>query len=430
MELTNLADDREEVELEPTIDEYQMIWENTNDAIFILRNDGAIIQANPALTDILGWRLEEVEGDTRPPFFMDDFTPENHQKHLDLLRSGESIANFETQRKHKDGTVIDVLASYRAINKNEVLAVAMYKDITEEKITKHKLGIAESCYRTLVEYSPDAILVQNDAKLSFANPAAVKLLGAESLHQIIGKSICDFIEPNHAEDKRPFVDVFHNLETVKTEPMIEKLMRFDGTKIWVEIIAIPVQHEGELVIQAILRDVTVRKYYEDQLTYMATYDPMTGVINRSSFIVALDQAIEQANESEETIAVLYIDLDKFKNINDSFGHGVGDELLIQFAKRLGRNIRNLDVVGRVGGDEFLILLRDIAKEKIEVIVKRMLANFNEPYLIQDYEIRSTSSIGIAMYPVDGNDSEKLIHNADQALYRAKEKRNHFEFYSD
>ena len=256
---------------------------------------------------------------------MDDFTLENHQRHLDILRSGESIAYFETQRKHKDGTIKDVLASYRAINKGHVLAVAMYKDITEEKITKHKLEIAENCYRTLVEYSPDAILVQNDDKLSFANPAAIKLLGAESLHQIIGKSIYDFIEPNHADDKSHFMEVFHDLEMVKTEPMIEKLVRFDGTKIWVEIIAIPVKHDGEMVIQAIIRDVTVRKYYEDQLTYMATYDPMTGVANRSSFIEALDQAIEQANESEETFAVLYIDLDKFKNINDSLGHGVGDD---------------------------------------------------------------------------------------------------------
>jgi diguanylate cyclase (GGDEF)-like protein/PAS domain S-box-containing protein len=421
--LTNSA-----VEIEPTIDEYQLIWENTNDAIFILRNDGAITQANPALTDILGWRLEEVEGHTRPPFFMDEFTLENHQRHLDILRSGESIANYETQRKHKEGTIIDVLASYRAINKGQILAVAMYKDITEEKLTKHKLGVAENCYRTLVEYSPDAILVQNDDKLSFANPAAIILLGAQNSRQIIGKSIYDFIEPNHADGKLHFMDAFHNLGIVKTEPMIEKIVRIDGTKIWVEIIAIPVKHDGEMVIQAIIRDVTVRKYYEDQLTYMATYDPMTGVINRSSFILALDQVIEQANKSAETFAVLYIDVDKFKHINDSLGHGVGDELLIQFAKRLGRNIRNLDVVGRIGGDEFLILLKDIAKDKIEMIVKRMLANFTEPYMIKGNEIHSTSSIGIAMYPVDGKDSTMLIQRADQALYKAKEQRNVFRFY--
>ena len=195
-------------ELQPTLDEYQLIWENTNDAIFIIRNDGAIIQANPALTDMLGWRLEEIEGYARPPFFMEDFTVEDHQQQLDVLRSGQSIANYETQRKHKDGTVKDVLASYRSINKEHILAVAMYKDITEEKIIKHRLGVAENCYRTLVEYSPDAILVQNDGKLSFANPAAIKLLGAESLQQIIGKSIDDFIEPDIDEMKSGIMSVY------------------------------------------------------------------------------------------------------------------------------------------------------------------------------------------------------------------------------
>ncbi len=414
-------------ELEPTIDEYQLIWENTHDAIFILRNDGAVIQANPALTDILGWQLEEVEGEARPPFFMGNFTVEDHQKQLDILRSGQSIANYETQRIHKDGTVKDVLASYRAINKGHLLAVAMYKDITEEKLTKHKLDVAENCYRALVEHSPDAILVQSGDKLSFVNPAAIQLVGAEGLHQVIGKSIHDFIEPG---DKRHFMEVFYDFEMVKTEPMIEQLVRVDGTKIWVEIIAIPVTHDGEVVIQAIIRDITVRKYYEDQLTYMATYDPMTGGINRSSFIVNLEQTIEQVSEKAVTFAVLYIDLDKFKDINDTLGHGVGDELLIQFARRLESNIRNADVVGRVGGDEFLILLRHIEKDKIEEIVKRMLSNVNEPYRIENHEIHSTASIGIALYPRDGNDATKLIHHADQALYRAKEKRNHFEFYRE
>ncbi|MEK3936291.1 diguanylate cyclase [Sporosarcina sp. FSL W7-1349] len=426
--MTNSSAGIEGMELKPTMDEYQLVWENTNDAIFILRVDGAVIQANPALTEILGWSLEEIEGNARPPFFTDDFTVEKHQKQLDVLRSGQNIANYETQRKHKDGTIRDVLASYRAINKGHILAVAMYKDITEEKRIKHKLGIAESCYRTLVDYSPDAILVQHGDKVSFANPAAIKLLGAESLHQIIGKSIGDFIEPAQTNGKSRFSEVVRDVEMGETEPQIERLVRFDGTKIWTEITAIPVTYDGEVVIQAILRDVTVRKYYEDQLTYMATYDPMTGVFNRSSFIMDLDQAIEQANESGATFAVLYIDMDKFKAINDSLGHGVGDEMLIQFAKRLEENVRSMDRVGRVGGDEFLILLWDIAKEKIEVIVKRMLTHLSKPYLIQGNEIHSTSSIGIAMYPADGNDSATLIHNADQALYRAKEKRNHFEFY--
>lgn len=417
----------DDINLEPTLDEYQLIWENTNDAIIVLRDDGAIVQANPAFTEILGWRLEEIESHVKLPFFMEDFTDEDHQEHLERLRSGQNIENYETKRKHKDGITKDILASYRAINKNQILAVAMYKDITEEKKIKHKLKVTEHCYQALVEYSPDAILVQNNEKISFANPAAIKLLGARALEKIIGKSINDFICAEYTSNQHRFIK---GLEGTNTEPIIERFVRFDGVKIWVEIIAIPIEYDGEVVIQAVLRDVTVRKYYEDQLRYMATYDPMTGVVNRASFITALDEVIEQANESGETFAVLYIDLDKFKDVNDTFGHNVGDELLIQFAKRLGESIRHLDVVGRVGGDEFLILLRDVNREKIEMIVKRMHENLREPYLIQENEIFATSSIGIAMYSADGENSEKLIHSADQALYKAKEKRNYFKFYNE
>lgn len=416
-----------DMNLKPTLDEYQLIWENTNDAIIVLRDDGAIIQANPAFTEILGWRLEEVEGLVTFPFFMESFTKENHEKQLALLRDGQHIENYETKRRHKDGSTKDILASYRAINKNQVLAVAMYKDITEENKVKHKLKVTEDCYEALVEYSPDAILVQNDEEIYFANPAAIKLLGAKDLTEVIGKSMNDFVDKKQMSKQQRFTE---KLVKRNVEPIIERFVRFDGVKIWVEIIALPLKYDGEVVIQAVLRDVTVRKYYEDQLRYMATYDPMTGVVNRASFIKVLDEAIEQANDSQEIFAVLYLDLDKFKDVNDAFGHNFGDELLIQFAERLGANIRHLDVVGRVGGDEFLILLRNVTQEKVGKIVERMHKNLNASYNIQGHEIVATSSIGIAMCSADVKDSETLIHHADQALYKAKERRNYFKFYNE
>lgn len=414
---------------QPTLDEYLLIWENTNDAIFMLQTDGSIIQANPAFTDILGWTIEEVEDLSRIPFFMDNFTQEEHETQLDILRSGTSIPYFETKRKHKNGTIKDILASYRSINKGDVLAVAMYKDITDEKMTKQMLQMAESCYRALVEYSPDAIIVQSGGKMSFANPEAIKMFGASEAYQIIGKSLLDFIEPNRVDTMSNLIQIFQQDEMLKMEPTVEQLVRLDGQKIWVEVIAIPVQYENEMVIQAILRDVTVRKYYEDQLTYMATHDPMTEVVNRSTFIEELDKTIEEANITQEMFALLFIDLDKFKEINDSFGHGIGDTLLIQFAKRMKEKVRHRDVVGRIGGDEFLILLRDIDKGKVEALVKRMHDHFSQPYLIKDQELLSTSSIGIAMYPVDGESSKVLMQKADNALYKAKEQRNHIEFHS-
>lgn len=293
-------------ESNPTLEEYLLIWENTNDAIFILRKDGAIVQANPAFTKILGWSLDDIQNLSNPPFFEDDFTSEDHEKQLNLLRDGESIPYFETKRKHKNGEVKDILASYRAINKKDILAVAMYKDITDEKKTQRMLRLAENCYRTLVEYSPDAIIVQSRSKITFVNPEALHIIGAKKDMDIIGTSLLDYIDIEDSESE--LIRLFRQEEMVKIEPTIQRLNRMDGTNIWVEIIAIPVKFEEEMVIQAIIRDVTVRKYYEDQLTYMATHDPMTGVVNRSTFMEELDKRIEEAKVTNEMLALLFIDL--------------------------------------------------------------------------------------------------------------------------
>lgn len=415
------------MESNPTLEEYLLIWENTNDAIFILRKDGAIVQANPAFTKILGWSLDDIQNLSNPPFFEDDFTSEDHEKQLNLLRDGESIPYFETKRKHKNGEVKDILASYRAINKKDILAVAMYKDITDEKKTQRMLRLAENCYRTLVEYSPDAIIVQSRSKITFVNPEALHIIGAKKDMDIIGTSLLDYIDIEDSESE--LIRLFRQEEMVKIEPTIQRLNRMDGTNIWVEIIAIPVKFEEEMVIQAIIRDVTVRKYYEDQLTYMATHDPMTGVVNRSTFMEELDKRIEEAKVTNEMLALLFIDLDKFKEVNDTLGHGIGDSLLIQFAKRMKENIGLEDMIGRIGGDEFLILLKGIDKNKINTIVKRMHTNFSEPYVIDGREIITTSSIGVALYPEDAISSVKLMGFADEALYKAKEKRNHFQYFN-
>ncbi|TQR14241.1 diguanylate cyclase domain-containing protein [Psychrobacillus soli] len=413
----------------PSLEEYLLIWENTNDAIFILRKDGAIIQANPAFAKILGWSLDEVKNLSKIPFFEDDFTSEDHEKQLDLLRSGKSISYFETKRKHKNGEIKDILASYRSINKKDVLAVAMYKDITEEKQTQRMLRLTENCYRTLVEYSPDAIIVQSSGKITFVNPQALHIIGAKKDTDIIGTSLLDYMDIGNIESENELIRLLRQEEMVKIEPTIQQLTRMDGSNIWVEIIAIPVKFEGEIVIQAIIRDVTVREYYEDQLTYMATHDPMTDVVNRSTFMEEMDKRIEEAKVTKEMLALLFIDLDKFKEVNDTLGHGIGDSLLIQFSKRMKENVRHEDIIGRIGGDEFLILLKDIDKNKINNIMKRMHANFKEPYVIDGKEIIATSSIGVAFYPDDAISPEKLMGFADEALYKAKEVRNHFQYFN-
>src|SRR3954451_1445221 len=155
---------------------FELIWENTNDAIFLIGQDGAILQANPTFTEILGWTIEEMKGMHLPPSLY-NMTKEQHEAFLNKLREGENVNYSLTKRRCKDGEILDILATYRAINKGEILAVGMYKDFTEQMEVQRRLEESEGCYRNLVELLPDAVIVQNKHHIVFVNPAGIKLLG-------------------------------------------------------------------------------------------------------------------------------------------------------------------------------------------------------------------------------------------------------------
>lgn len=187
---------------------------------------------------------------------------------------------------------------------------------------------------------------------------------------------------------------------------------------------------GEPVMQILIKDVTDRKKIETELKNLAFYDSLTGLRNRRSFHDLLDLTIETADKNGEQLALLYMDLDKFKEVNDTLGHEMGDDLLKQFANRLINNVRGNSVIGRIGGDEFLILLKDIkSSQNVKKIAQRLYKALQQPYQIKRNYIKTTASIGISIYPKDGKDRETLKDHADQALYLAKESRNQLKFYS-
>lgn len=402
----------------------ELVWNNTNEAIFTIGYDGRILTANPSFTAILGWEETDFREDSCFPFFADN-SPEEHQKQLTQFKRGHDIPYYVTRRKRKDGVVLDILASYRAINNGEVLAVGMYKDFSEHMNIQRRLQASEDCYRNLVEFIPDAIFVESNGKIAFVNSPGISLVGAKSAQEVIGQSVWQFIR---TDDKITLKAKIQQVISTK-EPIIERLLRFDGETIWVEIIAMAIVFEGESVIQILLRDITSKKKYDAQLEFLAFHDPLTGLTNRRYFTTQINQAIENAEKKNHMLAVMYIDIDKFKRINDSLGHDVGDQLLKQFANRLKEHVREEDVLCRIGGDEFLILLNGLKDKKIALeIVSRLHKAFQVPYLIDNQRIVATSSIGIAMFPENGIDSKILISRSDAALYLAKEQRNVFQFY--
>lgn len=402
----------------------ELVWNNTNEAIFTIGYDGRILKANPSFTSILGWEEIDFSDTTCLPFFT-DISPEEHQKQLTKFKQGHDIPYYVTKRKRKDGEVLDILASYRAINNGEVLAVGMYKDFTEQMNIQRRLQASEDCYRNLVEFIPDAIFVESNGKIVFVNSPGISLVGAKSVKDVLGKSVWQFFRTH---DQTAFKSKVHQVMSTK-KPIIEQLLRFDGEIIWVEINAMSIIFEGESVIQVLLRDVTSKKSYEEKLEFLAFHDPLTGLTNRRYFTEQINQAIEYAEKESQMIAVMYIDIDKFKRINDSFGHEVGDQLLKQFANRLKENVREEDVLCRIGGDEFLVLLNGLKeRDTMLEIVSRLHKVIQVPYLLNNQKNVVTSSIGIAVYPADSEDSKTLIMRADEALYLAKAKRNVYQFY--
>jgi predicted signal transduction protein with EAL and GGDEF domain len=228
--------------------------------------------------------------------------------------------------------------------------------------------------------------------------------------------------------------------------------RADGTEFPADVLLSRVIHGEETLIYATVRDTTERKNTEAQITRMARYDTLTGLANRRLFVDSLEQAIARARRNAISFAVLYLDLDHFKDVNDTLGHPIGDLLLQAVAERLQSRVREGDTVARFGGDEFAVILidskgpSDAAGEGDEILnaipaqncaatagdlAGNILKAFNEPFLVRNNEIRSGASVGIAVYGPDSTDAETILSHADVALYRAKQEgRGAFRFFTD
>ncbi len=183
---------------------------------------------------------------------------------------------------------------------------------------------------------------------------------------------------------------------------------------------------------AVLQDITERKEQEERTRFLADHDELTALPNRSLFRQALNKAMQRAERSGKMLSILFFDLDRFKNINDSLGHDAGDEVLRAVAERLTACVRKIDMVARFGGDEFAVLTEGLtAEDQASTVARKILEALSKPMILAGRQYRPAASIGISTYPTDGRDVQSLLKNADIAMYRAKEEgRGTFQFYSE
>ncbi len=319
----------------------------------------------------------------------------------------------------------------------ELLPVVIEQVISKQRLIGERQQMldqireSEERYRRLVELSPDGIAVHVDGKIMFINPAGTMLFGASRAEDLTGKSLFDFFRSDRSQTVLEWLKRL--LEHGERVPWVEgKLVRLDGRGVDVEVTGIPFVFQEKPAAQFIIRDITERKIAEQRLEYMALYDTLTGLPNRTLFFDRLDQLLALARRNTYILAVLFMDLDRFKFINDTMGHDAGDLLLKEVAKRLTTNTRKSDTVARMGGDEFIsICAKIVAPGDAGVIARKIIAALSKPFDLQGRECTISVSIGVSLYPRDGDDGETLLKKADTAMYRVKEGgKGGYEFYSD
>jgi diguanylate cyclase (GGDEF)-like protein len=212
----------------------------------------------------------------------------------------------------------------------------------------------------------------------------------------------------------------------------EKYMRLDGTVIDVDVAAVNFTYQGKPAVQEIFRDITERKLVEQKLKQLALYDTLTGLPNRTLFFDRMTQLLQLAKRNDYVLALLFMDLDHFKAINDTLGHEAGDQVLSEAGHRMKSCTRSSDTIARMGGDEFIgICGRIAAPLDAAVVARKIIAILSKPFLIKGKECTIGASIGISLYPLDGDDVETLVSKADTAMYRVKEGgKGGYRFFSD
>lgn len=285
-------------------------------------------------------------------------------------------------------------------------------DITSQKRTELALKASERRWRTLVDAAPVAILVVEDGHVTLANRAAASLLGADTPEQLTGSALERFrVSPEPEEGT-----------AVDMQQGVQVWQRLDGRRIICQVGIAPVDEEGdgEARQQFVLVDLTARIEAEKRAHFLAYHDPLTRLANRASLGIRLAHAIALSARRRSRLALHIIDLDGFKEVNDSFGHAAGDELLRQVAARFVEVVRASDILARLGGDEFAVVQVDLHDaDDAASLARRLLGCFAEPFLVEGQAVHAGASIGVALYPDDASDPETLMRKADLAMYRAK-----------
>jgi len=407
---------------------YRSLFEHNPDMIFFLDTHGVIARANELFCESLGYTQEEIALSPLERFFSSNEIPAYRELFKKALIGKTQQAH--TTLLHKNGKAIYIrLTIIPAIVEEKVMGVfGIAKDITDIKKSALDLAEFELKFGSIVEEAIIGVyIVQEDGKVSYGNKKFYEILGIEDNRRKV--NFQDYIHPEDLSDLISLGKRLVNGETGMTHTY--RIIKKDGTVLDIESHSKKIYLQNKPHMVASLQDITERKKAAELNEYLAYHDFLTGLPNKRLFYEKLKQELVISKTSQQKLAVMVLDLDRFKYVNDTLGHFIGDKLLQKVSKRLKACLGKDDILVRFGGDEFGVILPNggYTNQVIEY-AETMIASLEQPFHIEKYELFITASIGISIFPNDGEDAETLTKHADSALYKAKDKgRNTYQIFT-
>jgi diguanylate cyclase (GGDEF)-like protein/PAS domain S-box-containing protein len=416
---------RAELALREDEEKYRAIFENNIVGMFQSTPGGRFISVNPTSARMYGYdspqEMIEKVADLAKQLYVN---PGDRDVFKRIMAEKGIVEHFEHETYRKDGSTFWVSVNAKAVrdSRGEILFYeGTHEDITQRKQAEDNLRQSEERYRTIIENIGDGYYEVNlKGDITFLNDASMRIIGL-SRSEIEGRNFKNYAT---GEDAATIFSVFQQvyLTGLPFRGLSWRIIRPDSIEQHLEVSVSLIRDAAAQPtgFRGIIHDITERRRAEKAIQHMAYHDPLTGLPNRLLFYDRFSQILAHARRNHEHFAVIMLDLDKFKEINDRFGHGTGDQLLRAVAERLTSQMREGDTVARFGGDEFLLLLPGMKHvHDFEPLGKKVLQVFQQHFHLSDRTLHVVCSIGVAVYPDDGTDRDTLFQKADLAMYRAK-----------
>ncbi|MHA4870756.1 bifunctional diguanylate cyclase/phosphodiesterase [Duganella sp. PWIR1] len=417
-----------EMRIEALLSEQSAILGNVMFGVMFVRHR-SIVSVNRRCEELFGYEPGDMTGASTSMLFLNTFDFESSGARQYPSLSHGDYFNEERQYRRKDGSVFWCLVSGYALDRSRANegSIWVFADITERKEAEEKLRLSA----TVIEHIADGVVVLDAQGTIVAVNPAFTLITGYSEEEAIGKDRT--LTRSGRQDPGFYDDMWQEqLEQGFWRGELWNLRK--NGELYLEFLTVSAVRDTSGATThyvGVFSDITKAKESQEKLDHLAHHDPLTALPNRLLFHDRLQHALLRASRDGEQLALLFIDLDRFKNVNDTLGHHIGDELLKQVAKALQDRLREGDTLARLGGDEFIVLLEDIENQfGASQVAEKLVQMFEEPFMVAGHELFVTCSVGISLFPDDASDLNMLIRNADVAMYQAKARgRNGYSFYA-